>query len=71
MPGKLAEDHLGRDIGMSEFPQHSRRRQLKQGHGHELMTTTGTGETRKLSRGQVRSAEVSHRGSQNPEQGNC
>lgn len=48
---------------MSEFPQHSEKRQ----HGHELVAGAGTGETRELSRGQVRSAEVSHRASQNPE----
>lgn len=63
MSGKLAEGHLGQEIGMSEFPQHSGRRQ----HGHELVAAAGTGETRELSRGQVRSVEVSHRASQNPE----
>lgn len=48
---------------MSEFPQHNGRRQ----HEHELVAAAGTGGTRALSRGQVRSAEVSHRASQNPE----
>lgn len=39
-------------------------RQLKQGRGHGLGATAVTGETTELSRGYVRSAEVSHRGSQ-------